>query len=260
MRVRATSAQGAGPWAALDFPSAPAQPSRELGSGRLDVSWNIPSDTGNSAITGYDVQYRDTTSDTWVDAGRAGVEGKALWNAQLWVHRDTRGRNYGCADLSTVLADCTERLTSVSFEHQGTEYTIERVFHNPQSGTLTIRFDRATTQALRDGAILLVDDAAYLPLSAGDWAEAGNSVALPDLNLGWSNDQFVRLRLVVLTHAITGLTDGATYEVRVRAVNDAGPGPWSPSTFGRPGAVRPGRLPLGGRADGQEHRDRHIGL
>jgi len=64
VRVRAASAAGWGPYSAVStfttpatVPGAPPQPSvSSVGMTSATVSWSAPSDTGGSAITGYDVQ------------------------------------------------------------------------------------------------------------------------------------------------------------------------------------------------------------
>ena len=72
--------------AARAAPAAPAELTVTAGDARLDVSWTAPSDTGHSAITGYDVHYTSSatvgddadggTSDPaagWTNAGHSGT-------------------------------------------------------------------------------------------------------------------------------------------------------------------------------------------
>ena len=72
--------------AARTAPAAPAELTVTAGDARLDVSWTAPSDTGHSAITGYDVHYTSSatvgddadggTSDPaagWTNAGHSGT-------------------------------------------------------------------------------------------------------------------------------------------------------------------------------------------
>ena len=72
--------------AARAAPAAPAALTVTAGDARLDVSWTAPSDTGHSAITGYDVHYTSSatvgddadggTSDPaagWTNAGHSGT-------------------------------------------------------------------------------------------------------------------------------------------------------------------------------------------
>ena len=78
-----------------------------------------------------------------------------------------------------------------------------------------------------DGGAAIDDyDVRYRP-SGGNWTE------LPDTSRSTST-----------TATITGLTNGTTYEVQVRAGNSAGDGPWSPSATGTPEAANNDRAVL----------------
>ena len=61
------------PLRVLDVPGAPAAPSvSAASSSSLTVMWSAPDD-GGSAITDYDVQYREGTSGDWSDGGHNGT-------------------------------------------------------------------------------------------------------------------------------------------------------------------------------------------
>ena len=72
VQVRAVNAQGTGGWSAsatatptatLTVPTAPTAPALEAGTGQLIATWTAPTDTGGSAITGYELQYRTDDGD-----------------------------------------------------------------------------------------------------------------------------------------------------------------------------------------------------
>ena len=80
VRVRASNSEGAGDWspaasartdAAAEAPDAPATPTLTAGQTWLEASWTAPADNG-SAITGYDVHYRETGGN-WLDANHTGT-------------------------------------------------------------------------------------------------------------------------------------------------------------------------------------------
>ena len=80
VRVRASNAEGTGDWspaasgrtdAAVEAPDAPSAPTLTAGETWLEASWTAPDDNG-SAITGYDVRYRETGGN-WQDANHTGT-------------------------------------------------------------------------------------------------------------------------------------------------------------------------------------------
>ncbi|MGI9256439.1 MAG: BspA family leucine-rich repeat surface protein [Salinispira sp.] len=75
-------AQGAGPWsesavatlpAPATVPDAPAAPTLYAGTGRIVARWTEPEYTGGSAITGYELIYREVGVTAWTDA--SGITG-----------------------------------------------------------------------------------------------------------------------------------------------------------------------------------------
>ncbi len=71
LRVRAVNAAGAGPWSAVvtatprTVPDAPVAPVLVAAHQRLVASWDPPSGTGGSPITGYVVEHRVASSGPW---------------------------------------------------------------------------------------------------------------------------------------------------------------------------------------------------
>ena len=85
VRVRASNAVGDGAWAhgaqsvPNTAPGAPTHLNVAPGDARLDASWLAPSDTGGSALTGYDVHY--TASTSVADDAEAGTDAATDWVA-----------------------------------------------------------------------------------------------------------------------------------------------------------------------------------
>ena len=80
VRVRASNVEGAGDWSpaasartdsSAEAPDAPSAPTLTAGETWLEASWTAPADNG-SAITGYDLHYRETGGN-WTDASHAGT-------------------------------------------------------------------------------------------------------------------------------------------------------------------------------------------
>ena len=77
-QVSASNGQGWGSWSTLSsflaavVPAAPAAPALTAGYRRLGVSWSAPSERG-SAITDYDVQYRQGSTGDWTDHAHSGT-------------------------------------------------------------------------------------------------------------------------------------------------------------------------------------------
>ena len=121
VRVRATNAEGSGAWSpsasrstdAASAPDAPAAPTLTSGTTWIEASWTAPSDNG-SAITGYDVEYRESGG-AWTDASHAGtattkrIEGLTAETAYEVRLRATNGEGTSgwspTASASTTPAD-----------------------------------------------------------------------------------------------------------------------------------------------------------
>ena len=72
-------------------------------------------------------------------------------------------------------------------------------------------------------------DVRYIRNDAPDKVEPTNWTVATDV---WSSG--------ALSHVLTGLSGGRSYDIQVRAVNDSGPGPWSETLTGNTASVAPG--------------------
>ena len=103
----------------------------------------------------------------------------------------------------------------------------------PGDGALTVTW---TAPADNGGASISAYDLRYIPSDAPDKADAN-----------WSEEQDVGAP-GSLEHTITGLTNGAGYDVQVRAVNAAGYGEWSTTEESSPNTPATGAPTISGTA------------
>ena len=221
VRVRAVNDEGEGDWATASttpgaVPAAPDTPTLTPGDGKIAVEWLAPDDRG-SAITGYDVQYCDTSTgcdadEAWTDAGHTGT------------------------DASHTVSGLTN----------GIEYSV-RVRASNEVGEGGWSVATSTPQA----AATIPGAPATPVLTAGD-AEISVAWNTPDDNGGsavtgyavqWTlatdtgfANPIGRADVTGTTHSITGLMNDTGYSVRVRAMNDVGNGDWSAAATAMPQA------------------------
>ena len=218
VQVRAGNSVGDGAWSAsatgtpvsaAAVPSAPSAPSLTAGDGQLGVSWTAPSDNG-AAIDDYDVRYR-TGGGSWTElpddvqstATTATITG--LTNGTTYEVQVRAGNSVGDGEWS---ASAT-----------GTPVAAAAVPSAPSAPSLTAgdgQLGVSWTAPSDNGAAIDDYDVRYRPAD-GSWTE------LPDA-----------VKSTSTTATITGLTNGTTYEVQVRAGNSVGDGAWSASATGTP--------------------------
>lgn len=232
-RVRARNANGAGPWSnvATGIPlaaaSTPTGLTVEAAHQRLSVSWTASTPHG-STITGYVLQHREclatpkscTSSPRWSD-----------WEP----HSDTSdGTSREVSNLTNgtkyqVRVQATSRtgaLTSASGWTPIKSATPAAVPDAPTSLTLTAE-DRqigARWDAPGDNEAAITDyDIEYRACIATGSDAADRSC---DSNPTWGSWQPHSHSGASLSTSITDLTNGTRYQVRVRATNANGRGPW----------------------------------
>ncbi len=204
VQVRAKNAQGEGTWSdstsatPATVPGAPAKPTLAVDDTQLTASWSAPTNNGGSAVTGYDLQYRKGNSGAWTS-------------------------------ITTGISGTSHPITGLD---NGDSYSVQVRAKNAQgrgawSGSAT------ATPATVPGA------PAKPTLTAGNgelevsWTapnDDGGS-AITEYHLQYSDDGvdwlLIDSDISGTSHTITGLTNGTTYYVRVRAVNAVDPGLWS---------------------------------
>ncbi|MCY3893223.1 MAG: fibronectin type III domain-containing protein [Acidimicrobiaceae bacterium] len=235
VRVQATSSRGDSGWSpsrsatpAL-LPGFERPPDLTPGDRQILVQWNEPADSG-SPIRDYDVQYRAcTATDSDTTDLTCDPDDEATWGA--W----RSGSHSGTAQISTITG-----LTN------GTAYQVEVRASNsngagPWSGaakeTPISVPAQPSTPILEPGNEKLV--VTWTAPSDNGRAISGYDVeyctgTCASDSTDWSNNSHSG---IVTKDEITSLTNGTTYKVRVRAVNNLGEGPWSPVRSAAPKAV-----------------------
>ena len=203
--------------------------------GAATVNWVPPTGDG-AAPTGYEVQYKQSGSDTWLDAGTA-AQADDVWSATLNV-QDFTGGNRGCqsSTSNSAVQQCS-RLSTLSdntFSLGDLDYTISEIFNNRLSDRLEFKAGTGVGNAYNVRINSFFED---LLLYAD-----GEDFAFGDLNPNtrgatwkvgpewreWQPGDRVSLRLAPLpSHELSGLSADKVYDVRVRATSAAGPGPWT---------------------------------
>ena len=220
LQVRAENAAGESPFSATAagtptvgrVPAAPARPTVTAGNGSLTVSWVAPASNG-SAITDYDMHYR--------------VSGGTVWHNHVLRGTATR----------TTITGLTNGVTyqlQVRAENAAGE--------SPFSATAT---GTPTAGRVPDAPARPTVTAGNGSLTVSWVAPASNGSAITDYDMHyrvsggtvWHNHV---LRGTATRTTITGLTNGATYQLQVRAENAAGESPFSATATGTPTV---GRVP-----------------
>ena len=196
-----------------DVPDAPATPTLTVGETWLEASWTAPADNG-SAITGYDVHYRETGGN-WQDANHTGT-GTGTTKRITGLTADT-------AYEVRVRASNAEGASDWSPAASARTDTAAEAPDAPSAPTLTAGqtwIEASWTAPADNGSAITGYDVHYRE-TGGNWQNANHT--------GTGT-----------TKRITGLTADTAYEVRVRASNAEGTGDWSPAASGRTDAAEDG--------------------
>ena len=221
VQVRAGNSVGDGPWSAsasgtpvasASAPAAPSRPGLTVGDGQLGVRWTAPSDNG-AAIDDYDVRYRtvggswaelpDTVKSTATSATITGLANGTAYEVQVRA-----GNSVGDGPWSSSATGTPVAAASVPGAPSPPRLTAG-------DGQLSVSW----TAPSDNGAAIDDYDVRYRP-AGGSWTE------LPD-----------DVKSAATTTTITGLANGTSYEVQVRAGNSVGDGAWSASATGTPVAA-----------------------
>ena len=210
VQVRATNGVGDSAWSLSTEatpakpPDAPAMPTPDNGDEQIAVTWTAPAANG-SAITDYDVQYKETTATTWTDHGFTGT------------------------GTSTTITGLTN----------GTRYEV-RVRATNGVGDSDWSFSAMATPAKPpDAPAMPTPDNGDEQIAVTWTAPAANGSAITGYDVRykettattWTDHEF---KGTGTSTTITGLTNGTSYEVQVRATNGEGAGAWSPGATATP--------------------------
>ena len=219
VQVQAVNEQGPGAWSAsvsatpATVPAAMVAPTLTPGDGRLLVSWRKPGSDGGSPLTDYNIRYRPGTGGPWTQLSFVdnvtGIRLLGLTNGQSYQVQvqavNAQGPGAWSASASATPVD---RLNA-PFNPTLTpgDRQIKVTWTSPASGP--------TTTTITGYHIW------YRSSGTTSWVKK----TLPSYVNGF---------------ILTGLTNGQSYEVRVRAEDARGPGAWSPSVTATAGTVPDG--------------------
>ena len=217
VRVRARDNQGDGAWSAsarampVGVPAAPEQLNLIAGDQTLELNWAAPVDNGGSEIQDYDIQYSDdggitlTLLNESIESNALNQEIVNLTNGTTY-HLRVRARNdVGHGPWSDWALG----------QPATTPDPPDSPTLTPGNRQLHVAWDKPPNDG---GAPIHSYDIQYSNDNGSTW----NSWSLP------ADSQHL------LHTIITGLHNGTTYDVRVRAQNHQGDGPWSTSAIAQP--------------------------
>ena len=202
-------------------PGAPEIDTVTPGGGTLAIDWNAPTDTGETAITSYDLRYiRDDATDrsdgNWsVETGVGtpsnrsytipGLQGGVKYEIQLRAHNDGGHGPWSQAgaDEPTTVKPAAPTITSIT---RG-DRTLAVVWSAP---------------ADTGGGVITAYDVRYIETSEDETDDANWTVR----DNAWRSGD--------LRYVISSLTNTTGYDVQVRAVNSAGDGEWTDTETGTP--------------------------
>ena len=207
VQVRATNSVGDSGWSSSGtatttstVPYAPSAPTvTVLSATSLSVSWSAPSDDGGETITGYDLQYRETSTSDWTQVD------------------DETGTSYTITGLSAgteyeVQVRATNSLGDSDWSTSGTAKTTSTA---PDTPTLSVTVRSATSLLASwsepddNGETITGYDLQYRETDTSDWTQVSDQTGT--------------------SYTITGLSLETEYEVQVRATNSVGDSGWSSS-------------------------------
>ena len=206
VRVAAINSQGTGsyvtgtttPVAAVTVPDAPTGLTLTPSDTQIAVAWTAPADNGGSAITGYDLDYKLSSSSNWSNTTHSGTGRTftitSITNGLSYQVRVAAINNQGTGGYvtgTTTLADRPDAPTSLTFTPGDTQIALSW-----------------TAPADNGGSTITGYDVEYRSGISGAFTGASHTGT-------------------TTAATITGLTNGQSYQVQVRAKNSYGAGPWS---------------------------------
>ena len=226
VQLRAVTGAGNGPWSATasatpqTAPGAPTINLITVGDGALAVSWSAPSDTGGSAVTSYDVRHirsdaADKSDDSW-------TERDGIWTSgalEYTVDSLTNGVGYDVQVRAVNVAGEGPWSAAASATPQTVTDAPAVNLITPGDGALAVSW---SPPAEDGGSAITSYDVRYIRSDALDKADDSWTVR----DSIWTSG--------ALEYTLSGLTNGVGYDVQVRAVNDAGDGPWSATATDTP--------------------------
>ncbi len=219
-RVRARNSVAWGPWTATPNITAtpvgaPCEPSLSLSPGNAQIvaTWTVP--ISGDTISGCNVQYKQSTATGWTDQTHTGTgTSSTISSLTNDIAYDVRVGGFTTTE-SGVWSDVASATPSLNVTQPGVP---QNLVLTPDNEQITAEWDLPAN----DGGATITDYDVEYRESGGSWQ-------------AWAHDDATR------SATITGLTNDTEYDVRVRAENSAGDGPWSPHDSTTPvGSTTPG--------------------
>ena len=186
-------------------PGSPTGVAGTVGDGQIDLYWTAPASVGVSAISDYEVEYAVSPFSSWTQDTDCSGTGTTC---------TIDGLNNGTAYKFRVRAENTAGLGSYSaasseITPSGTPSAPTLVSITPADGALSIAFTAGSSVAP-------IQDYEYTIGDSGTWYSAGVSSS---------------------PLSISGLSNGTSYAIKIRAVNSVGASAASNSLNGTPSVV-----------------------
>ena len=184
------------------------------------MSWSAPTDNGGSAVTSYDARYirsdaADKADDNW-------TERDGIWTSgvlRYTVDSLTNGVGYDVQVRAVNVAGEGPWSAAASATPQTVTDAPAIDLITPGDGALAVSWSAPSDTG---GSAITSYDVRHIRSDALDKADDSWTVR----DSIWTSG--------ALEYTLSGLTNGVGYDVQVRAVNDAGDGPWSATATDTP--------------------------
>ena len=235
VRVRAINAIGNGEWSDAVSekvglaPAAPVAPTLTAGNASVGVSWTAPSDNGGLTISGFGVQYCDTDANN-ASCGDSGTSWQTFTFTSTGSTTSTSVTGLTNGNAYKVRVRAINAIGNGSWSPASSQTA--GVPAVPAAPTVTLgdtSVDVEWTAPANNGSALSGFGVQYCDTDA-------NNASCGDSGTSWQTWTFTSTGSTTET-TITGLTNGHTYKVRVRAANTHGSGGWSPTGSATPATV-----------------------
>ena len=234
VQVRAVNNDGDGQWSAVESAAAstdkaPFINSFAPGNGSLSISWSAPTSSELGTVTSYDLRYirsdvRNKADANWSELTSIWTMGTleySLGSLSNGVSYDLQIRAVTGSDQQPWSSAYPEIPRTTPSAPSGVNI-VDSYSSAPGGRTLHVRWDRPSN----GGAPITGYEIRYIRSDATDKADDNWTVELVNV-------------YPVLEYFITEQENGISYDVQVRAVNDAGDGSWSATIVGTP-STKPG--------------------